>query len=87
MKEGTRHAVVSGGQIAGSKKDDLRINLVIYLYCCTVHFEDSPSITHQQMHKSYIIYCFQCRRVCKVYIPPCTESNAYTNTRYAATSL
>jgi hypothetical protein len=27
-----------------------------YLYCCTVHFEDSLSITHQQMHKLYIIY-------------------------------
>jgi hypothetical protein len=21
-----------------------------YLYCCTVHFEDSLSIAHQQMH-------------------------------------
>jgi len=21
-----------------------------YLYCCTVHFEDSLNITHQQMH-------------------------------------
>jgi len=31
MKEGTRHAAVPGGQIFGNKKDDLRINLVIYL--------------------------------------------------------
>ena len=22
----------------------------LYLYCCTVHFEDSLNITHQQMH-------------------------------------
>jgi len=22
----------------------------VCLYCCTVHFEDSPSIIHQQMH-------------------------------------
>jgi len=21
-----------------------------FLYCCTVHFEDSLNITHQQMH-------------------------------------
>ena len=27
-----------------------------YLYCCTVHFEDSLNITHQQMHQSYITY-------------------------------
>jgi hypothetical protein len=27
-----------------------------YLYCCTLHFEDSLSITHQRMHKLYIIY-------------------------------
>ena len=27
-----------------------------YLYCCTMHFEDSLNITHQQMHQSYIIY-------------------------------
>jgi len=26
------------------------------LYGCTVHFEDSLNITHQQMHQSYIIY-------------------------------
>ena len=25
-----------------------------YLYCCTMHFEDSLSITHQWMHKLYI---------------------------------
>ena len=24
--------------------------LLSYLYCCTVHFEDSLSITQQQMH-------------------------------------
>ena len=24
--------------------------LATYLYCCTVHFEDSLSITHQRMH-------------------------------------
>jgi len=28
----------------------------MYLYCCTVHFEDSLNITHQQMHQSYIVY-------------------------------
>ena len=27
----------------------------VYLYCFTVHFEDSLNITHQQMHQSYII--------------------------------
>jgi hypothetical protein len=27
-----------------------------YLYCCTVHFEDSLNIIHQKMHQSYIIY-------------------------------
>ena len=26
-----------------------------YLYCCTVHFEDSLSITQQRMHKKIII--------------------------------
>ena len=25
-------------------------------YCCTVHFEDSLSITHQRVHKLYIVY-------------------------------
>ena len=25
-------------------------------YCCTVHFEDSLNISHQQMHQMYIIY-------------------------------
>ena len=29
---------------------------MIYLCCCTVHFEDSLSITHQRLHKLYIIY-------------------------------
>ena len=24
--------------------------VIYYLYCCTVHFEDSLNITHQQMH-------------------------------------
>ena len=28
----------------------------MYLYCCTVHFEDSLNITHQQMHQPYIMY-------------------------------
>jgi hypothetical protein len=27
-----------------------------YLYCFTVHFEDSLNITHQPMHQLYIIY-------------------------------
>jgi hypothetical protein len=27
-----------------------------YLYCCTVHFEDSLSSAHQQMHYLYVIY-------------------------------
>ena len=27
-----------------------------YLHFCTVHFEDSLSITHQRMHNLYIIY-------------------------------
>ena len=27
-----------------------------HLYCCTVYFEDSLSITQQRMHKLYIIY-------------------------------
>jgi len=33
-----------------------RFSGVIYLYRCTVHFEDSLNITHQQMHQLYIIY-------------------------------
>ena len=32
------------------------IRVYLYLYCCTVHFEDSLIITHQRMHKLYIIY-------------------------------
>jgi hypothetical protein len=37
-------------------KQDIKINRVIKrnvcneLYCCTVHFEESLSIAHQQMH-------------------------------------
>jgi len=26
------------------------------LYCCTVHFEDSLNITHQQMHQFFLLY-------------------------------
>ena len=32
------------------------IDRFVYIYCCTVHFEDSLNITHQQMHQFYIIY-------------------------------
>jgi len=28
-----------------------------YLYCCTVHFEDSLNIIHQQMHPWCICWC------------------------------
>ena len=38
---------------------NLRINFVtwvFYFYRCTLHFEDSLIIIHQQMHQSYIIY-------------------------------
>jgi len=31
---------------------------ICFLYCCTVHFEDSLSITHQQMHKLYNIFIY-----------------------------
>jgi len=34
---------------------DIRFN---QRYCCTVHFEDALSITHQRMHKFYIILKF-----------------------------
>jgi len=27
--------------------------ILFWFYCCTVHFEDSLSITHQRMHKLY----------------------------------
>ena len=30
-------------------------NKVTVFYCCTVHFEDSLNIIHQQMHQSYYI--------------------------------
>ena len=30
-----------------------------YLYCCTVYFEYSLNIVHQQMHQSYITYQFK----------------------------
>jgi len=33
-----------------------KLNIYNYLYCCTVHFEDSLNISHQQMHQLYIIY-------------------------------
>ena len=33
-----------------------KIYCTCYLHYCTVHFEDSLNITHQQMHQSYIIY-------------------------------
>ena len=37
------------------------------LYCCAVHFEDSLNITHQRMHKLYIIYFFKvCHLRCVV---------------------
>jgi len=44
---------------SGGKKKKLRKEISVtssvhltnrYLNCCTVHFEDSPNITHQQMH-------------------------------------
>jgi len=31
-------------------------NVLIDFYCCTVRFEDSLNIIHQQIHQSYIIY-------------------------------
>ena len=27
-----------------------------YFYCCTMHFDDSLNISHQQIHQLYIIY-------------------------------
>jgi hypothetical protein len=33
-----------------------RSRYINYLYSCTVHFEDSLIIIHQQTHQSYIIY-------------------------------
>jgi hypothetical protein len=37
------------------KKNVNMIKGINYLYCCTVHFEDSLNISHQQMHQLYII--------------------------------
>jgi hypothetical protein len=33
-----------------------RIEYFFYFYLCTVHFEDSSIITHQQMHQYYLLF-------------------------------
>jgi hypothetical protein len=57
-----RHEVTSNTTEIYKKLQSFEtISLFIYLYCCTVHFEDSPIIKNQQMH--YFVFCYSKTRI------------------------